>query len=550
MSAQEDSGSASGTTTLSPLVYAVVAVTGALLQLLQAARRVYPPDEDPIYYRLTAEALARGRGFVADVSFMWVSAPDSAKGHPSHDHWQPLTSLMIAPFVTLSDALWVAVIPNALLTGILAAVLLSLGHRALDSSALAIAAVLLLLADPTASRYFSSVESIPSYLLLLLGAAIAYSKSENTQPFRLWPVLLGTFSALAALSRSDAMTLFGLAGGLTFVLGKALRMTVPTLRTLASSAAVFTVLMAPWWLRNLRTFGTPLSPASRVAPWLLHWYDVLIYEPTDWKARYLAHAALDPGAVLSAKLGAFWFELLQIIGGPAGLALSPIVFLGVADLLRRRSSALTFLATFSLALAGTYGLLMEWGPEVGGGYRSRVATLPLAILGLLAGGRFVAEVLLRRLVPAPRLQLGFEGLTLAAALALLGVRVDEITSAPIEGLGTRKIFDAVDAALNDAGVPNDATVITNEPLRVGYSTGRPTLVIPNDGNDALCKVARRYETRWLVLFPFGWHFERYASESVKALATHPHEGPDFQTITWTSWFHLIELGCGRTDQEK
>jgi hypothetical protein len=100
-----------------------------------------------------------------------------------------------------------------------------------------------------------------------------------------------------------------------------------------------------------------------------------------------------------------------------------------------------------------------------------------------------------RTAPDPAIRLTFATmLGLVVLTAVLGT-----TSVQGAWRAERDNYLAVDAALDVAGVPGNARVMSIDAAGTRYWTGRGGVVLPNDPLDVIADVAAAYDVGWLVL---------------------------------------------------
>lgn len=205
---------------------------------------------DNFYYHETANLLAEGRGFVNPFAFR--AEPSTAIPTAAHP---PLYSMFLAvwSFFGANTPLWhrlasglvsaTAVIPVALLVKRLA------GRRAAALAGLGVAFY------PPLWMNDGLILSESLYIPLAAAALLTAQRLADKPSLRTVVVLAGVLAA-GALTRSEALLIVGV---LLVPLVLSRRETPLKVRIgwLGAAAAVITLIMAPWLVRNLATFEEP-----------------------------------------------------------------------------------------------------------------------------------------------------------------------------------------------------------------------------------------------------------------------------------------------------
>lgn len=214
-----------------------------------------PPDSDLYTHLATARHLVRGEGFLSDVVYpLSLSFPFADRAPQPLIHRPPGYPLLLALPVAMSGdgpqrAEELTRLLHAALLGLtVAAGLAALLRRGRLDAALPWCATLLLSPLLAMTAGWSQVET-PVALLLLLLWARRRDGAATPSPAGSVPadVIDGLLAAAVALLRTDLVWVPWLWLLLTGCRGRAL------LRT----AAVWALLMAPWWIRNLAVTGQP-----------------------------------------------------------------------------------------------------------------------------------------------------------------------------------------------------------------------------------------------------------------------------------------------------
>lgn len=391
-----------------------------------------PAGSDLYTHLATARHLVRGEGFLNDVVYpLSLSFPFADRAPQPLIHRPPGYPLLLTLPVALSRedprrAEDLTRLLHAALLGLTVAVgLAALQRRDRLDAALPWCATLLFSPLLAMTAGWSQVETPVALLLLLLwvrrreGAASSGSASA----------IDGLLAAAVALLRTDLVWLPWLWLLLTGCRGR------PLLRT----AAVWALLMTPWWLRNLVVTGQPFFALQAYAEHLkgtaeLPGYAAYLRERPEWFGATLLR---QPGLLLG-KCGAGLVYFAARLDN--WLPWSLLAVGGAAALARRPGGRLPSRPT--LLLAGTLALLVVAYAPFSHDLRHLAVLLPvaawelwLALAERLSGRRPTAR-------PAAR----------AAILAAAGAAVLLLTPARLPGWERARALAVADAATLPAAV--------------------------------------------------------------------------------------------------
>jgi 4-amino-4-deoxy-L-arabinose transferase-like glycosyltransferase len=459
----------------------------------------YAPYTDAAYYSLVAERLADGHGFTVPVlwSFLEVGGnlpADPTLPVPSNGLWMPLTSIVAAPFVALlgpSIGDWrAAQVPMVVLSASLVPFTYLVGWELWRSRAVAlVAAALALLAGPFLVMY----PLVDNFAVFgACGAATLWCATRAitaTHP-GWWLVGAGVAAGLGTLARVDGL-LLTVAPAVAWLLRTDWRSTSGRLAWGFASAGAFAVVVAPWLLRNLATFGTAFPSASGHVLWITTYNEMFSISSDPTLARYLAWGPIN---ILGSKL-ATWGELI----GRTAVLLGGFFILPFAYGLwheRRRRELAPFLAYFVVMFV-VMGAVFTFHAPMGAFYHSAPAWLPwafplaVASVAPTATAASRAWPFLRR--PQTHRFLVVAGLAGALALSLAG-------SAVLLGQWS-SAHDRLERAasfLRDAGAPADR-VMAYDPAALHALTGNPGVAPPFDPFETIGQVVDAYDVRWVVV---------------------------------------------------
>jgi 4-amino-4-deoxy-L-arabinose transferase-like glycosyltransferase len=508
----------------------------ALAVRIQYAKAVvFPPLDDPAFYLTSAESLFTEHKLEVDVLWSYRFPFDSVS-HPSHEHWMPVTTFLIAGALAADEAVSEVVktpvpagqLPGLLLGALLAPLTYWIGRRVLWESAgstqqlgrssrwIALGAGLLVATNATLSYQSASADSSAPFALLTAWALSLGVRKPNEQGGYFGA---GFLIALAYLTRADGLLLL-IAIPLAWWLlpwprrapaelpdnpaarfvwehwplergseQDTQRALGPRLINALDLGIPVLLVIAPWLVRNYLVFGTPVPNSVLSQAWLTNYVDTFNYwhHPT-WQT-WLAQSWQ---TLLNQR-----FEALIHNGRVFLLTTFPWGLLSLPGFWLLRREWPTFPAI-------VYGVLLFFGVALvfpvssmsGTFYHSLGALMPfLALAALYAIYRATQPSGRRRRLSRPLQIAVFVGL-----LVLTGFQVVQSLPTVAERHRVEKEqFEAITAWLGQNTAPDDV-LMTTQTYTLNYVSGHPTIALPgNEPLDAAWEAAQRYGARYLVI---------------------------------------------------
>jgi hypothetical protein len=480
----------------------------------------FPPLDDPAFYLTTAENLVNGRGLEVDALWNYqVSFPSVT--HPSHEHWMPLTTgLIAAAFALLKPSLQAGQLPGLILGALLVPLTYIAGRRALPGGDrnrwVSLAAAILVAANAALGYQSASADSSAPYALLGAWALILAIRKPGDEGSYFG---LGLIIALAYLTRADGLLLAVAVPLAWFLLptpaqpvtalpdspaaqfvwehwpreegsDEAWRRTLgPSLRDVLDMMVGFALLVVPWLGRNVLAFGTPLPSSVLSQAWLTDYADTF---------NYLAHPTwqtlLEQGwPVILAQRG----EALLHNAGIFLLNTFPWGLLAIPGLWFLRREWAFFPATiYGLLLFLVTAIVFPVSTVSGTFYHSLGAVVPfLALAAAYAVQRWIERWSKSRKMTAFIFAAVMAGITvLAAAQVFFSLQTVEARHQD-----EMAQFEKAADWLSRYAAPGDV-VMTTQTYTLHYASGHPTIALPaNEPPDATWKAAQRYKARFLVI---------------------------------------------------
>lgn len=490
-----------------------VAALALGVRVAAAAAVPFPVPEDTAYYVGVARNLLAGRGLVTDAIWSYATPP-LVLPRPAFELWRPLPSLLAAIPMALVGPDFRAAQVVPVVAGVAVALLAwGLGREVARDlglpdgrarvvalgSGLASALALPLLLHSTL------VDSTMLFAALTLGSCLVMGRLLGRRDLR-GLVALGLLLGTAALVRSEALWL-----GLVWaaLAARARGGGAALVRDLLVPAGTALAVLAPWLLRDLATFGTPLPSQALANAFFVRPTDVFAWSDPPTLGRLLATG---PAALAGARVGGLRHDLVDVLLLP-GLPGSVLGVVGLPGLLRRLgpASPLRPLAAFALLLFLLDSLIFPVATTQGtflhGAGAVHVLLIVAAVVLLDRGSAALAA----RVGGPVRSGLGIGALILATALVAGTFAAFASTTRSIqaryERLGER--LGAAGVTTGDGAPP----IVSDHPIWIAETLGTSAIVLPDESAGSVLALARRFGALTVVVtLPPGGDRPRFLAD--------------------------------------
>jgi hypothetical protein len=460
-----------------------------------------PAYPDSYYYVDVARAHFGGQGFNIDLIWIFPEVGGGIPANPvlpipSNAHWMPLASIVQLPFMAvLGPTPWASALPFALIGATAAPLTWALARDAGAQSVIAIGGGVLVAIPVLTATFMVQPDNFSLYQPLVVASLWMGARGLKGSPRSF--ALAGFLAGVATLSRNDGLLVLA-ALGIAFAWDRWLRRSVPRPAIPAWAAvacvALFVLVMAPWWLRQLAVFGS-ISPSTASGK-VFFIRDIGEWNSISTPATLDHLLGMGIGPLLITRIGGFVAALMIYITLVAGFVLAPFMVIGAWA--RRRS--LDFGPFFAYAfLLFAFSALVSAIHVPGGTFiHSAVALAPhsyvLALEGIALGVAWIAD---RR--PAWSEASATRVFTGAALVFAVGTTVFGTAFVHDAWAASRDKFLRVGQALDRAGAAVTDRVMSIDAAGTKYWTGHGGVVLVNDPAPTIEAVARAYDIRWLVL---------------------------------------------------
>jgi hypothetical protein len=481
-------------------LYALAMVVRAMVFWLHPDA-AYP---DSYYYVDVARALQSGHGFNIDFIWSFVDVGgripiDPTLPIPSNAHWMPLASIIQLPTIWLLGPTSLAsTIPFAILGALAAPMTWLLAREIGCSPRVAMAAGIAVAAPAAATLFMAQPDNLALYQPLGLGVLWLTARGLKGKGGSY--VLAGLLVGIATLARNDGI-LLGAAVGLAFVWDRwrawrssGSRAPAIPWRYAGACFALFLVVVAPWYIRQLVVFGSlsPSSTSGRIL--MIQTYEQMNSVTGDTSlAGFLSQGI---GPLLQSRLLGFVsaLQIYFVIATP--IVLAPFVLIG--GWARQRSIEFGPFFAYAAILFAAAGLVFAVHVPYGTFLHSAVALVPMTFI-LAFEGAVIASRWTARHRPTWTEE-GAARLFLMASVASVMVNATAFTALAMPAWNAdRDNRLAAGHALEAAGAPVTDLLLSADPAGFKYFTDRGGVVTPNDSLEVIHAVAADYDIRWLVL---------------------------------------------------
>jgi hypothetical protein len=541
-----------------------------LVRLVYARAVVFPPLDDPAFYLTTAKNLVTGHGLEVDALWSYQTLFPSVT-HPSHEHWMPLTTgIIAAAFALLKPSLEVGQLPGLILGALLAPLTYIVGRRDLPGSVKPVLHV-----SSTGKADWSEGNrwiSLGAGLLIAINATLNYqsASADSSAPFALlaaWALAstvqrigkqggyfgVGLVIGLAYLTRADGFLLLlavfpawlklpGPARFLAKLPDKPAAQVVqndwrrergseqdwrhtvdPRFAGLLEMGLAFVLVVVPWLVRDYLAFGTPLPGSLLSQAWLTDYVDTFNYwSHPNWETLL----AQGWPALLAQRSQALLHDgrVFLLSTFPWGVLSLPGLWL------LRRAGSFFSSSVYGLLLFFVLAIAFPVASMSGTFYHSLGAVMPFLALAAM----FVARQGIHRLTSNRKLATTIFSAVTAGLLVLAGAQVTTaLPAVAARHLTEKEQFEAVAGWLAEHSALGDV-VMTSQPYTLNYASGHPCIVLPgNEPPDAAWEAAQRYGARFLVITQTFGHYPQIL---------HDQPDPRFRLLEGTGTTEIYAIG--------
>ncbi len=497
-----------------PLAVFLLAVA---VRTLVALPQQQPHYFDAYYYYDVAENLYLGRGFVVD--FIWNNLdPPSEVTHASNLYWTPLSSILAGgSFSVFGPSYRAAQIPFILLSSLPPVLAYCFSFDVWGKREHAWLAAILTTFAPFYLKYWASPDNFAPFAVTAgLSLVTMYLLERRRQ--RRYALYTGLLIGVSHLSRADGILLWvAFAAVLTIGIFQRVpagsndsgrlgrnpgRVTLGScLQWMFLAAIGYLMVMTPWFYRNWKVMGAPLSSAGTKTVFLRSYADLFSYS-----AELTWRSYLDWGwpSILRSKATAAVHNL-AVLGGALQFHLAPMALIGLWQARKRKEYVPVY--AYAAILYAAMTLVFTFPSTHASMLHSMGALLPFLFAAAVPGiDAAVCWVAVRRRTWHPRTaQRVFRvGLTVVVVVITL-FDYSQAVFLSLDPLGFQPFWNRANtgyvavAAWLEENASGDALVMVVDPPAYYYFTHQRAIVIPNEDVSGIVEVANRYDADYLIL---------------------------------------------------
>jgi 4-amino-4-deoxy-L-arabinose transferase-like glycosyltransferase len=326
---------------------------------------------------------------------------------------------------------------------------------------------------------------------MFLGPLALWLCAKAARGDRRFLIASGVVVGLAALTRIDG-ALLGLPVALVAIRDVSHSRDRQSLIAALACVGAFLLVVAPWAIRQVDTFGTILpSAVSGRALWLTDYQQLFSVAQPPTLDQWLSQGV---GWIVSSRLGGLLAALGLFALLPLAAVLAPFAAFGAWH--ERRNVAfgpfLIYGAALLLVMALLFPILVPHGTFIHASASLIPYTFLLTVVGIGAAVRWIAE---RR--PAWNADVAVRVFSWSAVAVAVIATVVQTSTTTAAWSQARERQTALVASL--VTQPPGDRFMAADPGAINYLTGRQGVVTPADSLPVIEQVMRDYDVKWLVL---------------------------------------------------
>lgn len=470
-----------------------------------------PGYMDADYYFGGGIRLANGYDFSEDILWNYIDDPQGLP-HPSHGYWMPLASIFASlPMVMLGNIDFFSArlifIVIAACVGPLSAFL---SMWILKKTEYAFLTGILSIISSFYLPYVTTIDTFGICMLLGIGWFMTInqileikSNQTNTGNIYLHYLGLGIIAGFFNLTRAEGIIwlLFSLCVVVYFdFIWKQAKLGWVNFFQKATICLVgYLLVFGPWMIRNIFVFGSVFTQGNVRTLWLTN-YDELFAYPAS-KLNFM-HWWLSGFEIVKSRALAFLQNIQTALAVQGQIVLFPLIVWGIWRLRKdpRVQIALSiwgvilFIMTIVFPYQGARGGFFHTGAALQPFFWVLV---PVGFNEFILWGQRIRNWNIDQSSKIFKVSLIF----LIAMISLVVIKnriIGESIEQPVWGW-SNYIYHQVEQYLESQNIQKDDIVMVNNPPGYYVAAGRPAIVIPNEDENTVLDVSRRYGASYLLL---------------------------------------------------
>ena len=468
-------------------------VFGLLFNIGIAWFQAAPGYMDADYYFAGGLRLVQGHGFTETYLWNYLDNPQTLP-HPSHGYWFPLASILAAAgmFITGQQTFFAARLGFILVAAFVPPVTASLAYKISSHREIALAAGLLAVFCGYHAPFMPTTDNFGLFMLLGGLFFLLLPRGGRFSPF-----LLGLVAGLMNLARPDGLIwlAFGVGGLFLLWLETSPR---PKFSSFVYPAVIFVagyaLIMAPWMLRNMSIWGTPLTPSGSRILWMTRYDETFAWPPDRINMQNWLAAGWN--SAIAGRLEALKLNAINTIAAQAGILLFPFIIIGAWAL--RKDLRIRIAVYVWLTLFFVMSVVFPFAGSRGSFFHAGAAFQPVWFTAAVVGVDVLVAKARARGWFTPAAARLFR-ISLVLFMAALTVGLAYVSLIENDWNQFRRTYIRVERMLVQNGAqPSDAVIVANSP---GYfvANGRSALIVPDENLESVRALAHQFGARFLVL---------------------------------------------------
>jgi hypothetical protein len=395
------------------------------------------------------------------------------------------------------------------------------------------------------SHFQVGIDAFAIYMVLGSLFFLAFMRMEKGKY-----LVLGFLAGLMHLSRADGILWLGVAFAAVVIdqlekerysWGEVFRkiFTAQFVRGSLLALAGYVPVMGFWYLRNLNLFGSLMPPGNSATLWVLDYDEVFSFPATKLTpARFWASGLWE---ILKARGHALYLNMQTGFFSMGGILPGILAVMGVWRSRRMKVIWLGWVAWGVLTVMMTLAFPF---PGIHGSYfHSGAAFVPLIYALVPVGIDVLTAASLRRFKSweDQRIRPFYVIVTFVFAVGftilsyysgVVGFVDEGETRTTWVWNATLKGYTAVEAYLEDLGVPKDEGIVSATAPAYVLINGRPSYNVPDGGPETLVALGAHYDIRWVLV-------ENSHPEDLDDLFEDPHDVGALKYLDTVEEIHIF-----------
>jgi hypothetical protein len=494
-----------------------------------------PGYMDADYYFAGGIRLANGYGFSEDILWNYLDDPQGLP-HPSHGYWMPLASILAAlPMVLFGrQDFFTARLIFIFIAACVSPLSAFLSMRVLKRKEYAFMTGILSIISVFYLPYVGTTDTFGICMLLGIGWFVAVNRilgvasdQTNSGEKKLPYLMLGIFAGLINLTRAEGSVwlLLSLCGVIYFELVP--KQINPDWGKIGLKALIciagYLLVFGPWVIRNLSVFGSIYTPGGIRTLWLTNYDELYAYPASKLNFMHWWSSGFE---IAKSRAWAFWQNIQTAFAVQGQIVLFPLIVWGIWRL--RRDYWVQIGLTIWLVLLFIMTIIFPYQGARGGFFHTGAALqpfiwvlVPVGFQEFILWGQRIRNWNINQ--SGKIFKVSLICLTFMISLVVIKSRVIGVSSGNPSWGWSNYIYQQVDQYLESQNIQKDDIVMVNNPPGYYVASGHTAIVIPNEDENIVLDVSRRYRASYLLI-------ESNHPYSLDGLFRVPHDRSGFQFV--------------------